>query len=199
VAIALLAALVVMPPLMVWADERGLLGTGEQISARSVRLAARMPGPQTALAAVGVVAFGAGAILTYSLADTTTGAAVDVSYSPVALTTTTTTTVAIEISDDDAPAPTVDPSGFPETRPEGTVAGILFDALTEVGEAPNVANCTVETLFERVDEAELLALGLPAFTPASLEPVITAATDCGIGPARIDAAIAAARVIVTGG
>src|SRR5690606_31103718 len=57
VAIAMLAALVVMPPMMVWVDAKGWLGTDEQIDPeRSMRFAAEMPGDQTAFAAVGAVA-----------------------------------------------------------------------------------------------------------------------------------------------
>jgi predicted RND superfamily exporter protein len=199
VAIALLAALVVMPPLMVWADERRYLGTSEQISARSVRLAAPLPGSQTPMALVGVGVFAAGAIATYASADTVTGVASTVSYSPVALTTTTTTTtttIAPPPPDPDAEpadpdAPVVDPGGFGTDRPTGLVGGILFDALVDQNVAPNVANCTVETLLSRVSEEELLALGIAAFTEEAVAPVIQAAQDCGIDDETIDATLAA--------
>ena len=206
VAIALLAALVVMPPLMVWADEKGFLGNSEQISSRSVRLAASAPGSQTALAAVGVGVFAAGAIATYALADTANGVSVAVEYEAVALPTTTTTTtvapsttVADSSTGDAEQVPLVDPSTFGSERPAGVVGGILFDSLVEVGAAPNVANCAIETLFTRVTEADLLGLGLAQFTPEALAPVVQAAADCGIDGGTIDAAIEVARSTVGGG
>jgi uncharacterized protein len=72
VAIALLAALVVMPPLSVWVDEKGWLGTQTPVAGPldSVRLAAPIPGPQTVGAAVGVVGFVAGGAIVYATADT---------------------------------------------------------------------------------------------------------------------------------
>ncbi|MGH9132787.1 MAG: efflux RND transporter permease subunit, partial [Ilumatobacteraceae bacterium] len=72
---AVLAALVVMPPLMVWVDERGWLGTEEQQHDHSVRLAAVMPGNQTALAAVGAVALAAGTVAVFAGAETSSGEA----------------------------------------------------------------------------------------------------------------------------
>jgi predicted RND superfamily exporter protein len=199
IAIALLAALVVMPPLMVWVDERGWIGTNEQIlGANSVRLAAALPGSQTPLAVAGVVVFSAGAIGSYVAADTSTGETVETSYEDVPLPTTTTTTTTTTTlppgTETTVPTgPAVDPSQFGTERPTSLVGGILFDVITEQGVEPNVANCTVETLFSRVSEDELLALGIAAFTPEALAPVNQAALDCGIDQPTIDAAIAAAQ------
>ena len=196
VAIALLAALVVMPPLMVWADERGLLGTEKQISQRSVRLAAPIGGQQSAVAALGLGAFAAGAVVTYGVAETADGEAVETQFIPAAFTTTTTTTTIPEIDDtDDADGPSIDPSSFGDARPDSLVGGILFDGLIEQGVAPNVANCAIETTFSRVPEADLLALGLIEFTDEALAPIIAAARDCGID----DATIAATIESVSGG
>ena len=102
VAIALFSALVLMPPMMVWVDSKGWLGTKAQIDpTTAVKLAAPMPGDQTVAAGIGVVAFAGAAIGVYASADTSSGAADEVSFvgGPVAhhdhdqhATTTTTTT-----------------------------------------------------------------------------------------------------------
>lgn len=227
VAIALLAALVVMPPLLVWSDERGLLGTSEQISGRSVRLAAPMPGAQTPLAAVGVGLFAAGAVVTYASADTATGEASSVRYQPVAPTTTTTTTTTTTLpaepdttepdttepgttepgdpvdpdpGDPDTtepgdPAepdgPLIDPADFGTDPPTDPVESTLFGLLVDQGEAPNVANCAIETLFSRIDQPDLMALGLLAFSPEALAYVYEATGDCGISNETVDAAVTA--------
>ena len=202
VAIALLAALVVMPPLSVWADERGWLGTQDAVAstAASVKLAAKFAGPQMYGAVIGAVALAALAIGFYSTADTTTGVTTDVSYQAVALPTTTTTmppTTTTEASEsttttegESEPAgPLIDPSGFSPDRPEGLIEAILFDLLVSQGEAPNVANCAIETLLSRVTTDELLALGVATLEPAAVELINQAGLDCGISQEVIDAAI----------
>ncbi len=207
VAIALLAALVVMPPLSVWVDARGWLGTGEQDRPReaAVALAAPLPGSQTVGAAVGGVAMLAGAIGVYATADTSSGQASDLAYAAVPLPTTTTTTTTTTtlpptttVAGQEPPpstepaGPLIDPSGFPTEPPtEGIVAPILFGLLTDQGVEPNVANCAITTLLERFDEPTLLGLGLAEATPESVAPVSQAAIDCGIAQETVDAAILA--------
>lgn len=91
VAVALAAALVVMPPLLMWADGRGLLPIGEHVPGRSVRLAAAPRGPRLViwLATVVLVAGIAGAL--FASAERTEGDPIDFGYEPVDLPTTTTT------------------------------------------------------------------------------------------------------------
>ena len=93
VAIALLAALVVMPPMLVWVDEKGWLGTQDQGADPSgaVRLAAPIPGGQTVGMAVGAVGFIAAGAVVYATADTSSGTATAVVYEATPLPTTTTT------------------------------------------------------------------------------------------------------------
>ena len=131
-----------LPPLAVWVDERGWLATQKQgfDTATSVRMAAKIPGKQTvvaAIAAIAVVALSAGAVAVYATADTSSGESSRVAYAatPVPTTTTTTTTT---IATATAPAPTttvagtepagplVDPSGFGTERPTTLVGGVLF-------------------------------------------------------------------------
>jgi hydrophobe/amphiphile efflux-3 (HAE3) family protein len=202
VAIALLAALVVMPPLSVWVDEKGWLGTQEQglANGASVRLGALMPGKQTPAALIGIVALIAGAIAVYATADTSSGESTEVAYAAAALPTTTTiapettTTVAGE-EPVESDGPLIDPSTFGTDRPESLVGGVLFDLFTspEVGIEPNVANCAIETLNSRVSDEELLALGAATAEPEAVVPITVAALACGFTQNEVDRAIAIQR------
>jgi hypothetical protein len=201
VAIALLAALVVMPPLSVWVDQRGWLGTQEHVAPEmaSVRMASKFPGSQTVGMAIGIVAAVVGAIVVYATADTTEGDATVVAYEAVPLPTTTTTTTTttmppptttIEGVEPTVPeGPLVDPSGFPTEPPTSFVAGVLFGLLTDQGVEPNVANCAISTLFARTTEDELLTMVGPPLEQGAVDLVTEASLDCGIDQASIDAAI----------
>jgi uncharacterized protein len=214
VTIALLAALVVMPPIMVWVDDHGWLGIVPQIDpSRSVRLAADLPGDQTVLAAVGAVAFlGVGAGV-YASADTSSGSADEVTYTAVdfptttAATTTTTTTVPpttvpTTTVDGQEPSPTteappstdagslLDPADYPDTPPEGAFAPALFGLLTAEGIAGNAAHCTIVTAYERGGGEAVLVPLLLASDAAAIDIVRQAGTDCGVPLDQIDAAIA---------
>ena len=220
VAIALLAALVVMPPIMVWVDERGWLGIDPQVDPdHSVRLGAPLPGDQTVLAGVGAVAFVAAGGAVYASADTSQGSSSEVAYAAAALPTTTTTTVppttvppttappstvpvtTVEGQEPppstDAPAttepagPLIDPTQFPDAPPEGDLAPALFALLTDAGVAGNVAHCVIVTSYDRGGgEAALVPL-LLASDPGALATVRQAGEDCGADPDQVDAAIAA--------
>ncbi len=203
VAIALLAALVAMPPLLVWIDQKGLLGTQEQgvDTQHSVRLGAVLPGKQTVPAAIGTVLLVLAAVGIYATADTSSGETEQLAFAAVPLpttTTTTTTTIAPPptTEGDGAPAgPLIDPSTFGDEKPTSVVGGVLFDLLTnpEIGVAPNVANCAIETLATRISDDELLALGAATGEPAAVEVVTQAALDCGISQNQIDRAVATLR------
>lgn len=126
-----------LPPLAVWVDERGWLATQKQgfDTATSVRMAAKIPGKQTvvaAIAAIAVVALSAGAVAVYATADTSSGESSRVAYAATPLpttttitttattatiaTTTTTTTIATATATTIAPAPTTTVAG---TEPAG--------------------------------------------------------------------------------
>jgi len=202
VAIALLAALVVMPPLSVWVDSRGWLGTQQHTAgaAQSVRLAAAFPGAQTIGMAIGAVAAVVGVVVVYSTADTDDGESSEVAYAAVPLPTTTTTTTTTTmppptttIEGVEAPVepegPEIDPDDFGTERPDTFVAGTLFDLLIDVEVAPNVANCAIETLFSEMTEQDLIDLGIVTLEPAAVEPVVAASLACGIPRVQIDAAL----------
>jgi uncharacterized protein len=189
VAIALLAALVVMPPLSVWVDERGWLGTQKQGAdpVGSVRLAAPVPGPQALGAVVGAVGFTAGAVAVYALADTSTGEAQEIAFAEVPLPTTTVPPTTVP-PDDAGP---IDPTTFGTDRPASPVGGILFDELTAAGVAPNVANCAIESVPGGIDNVDTGAV--LAGDDAAAQPVVQAALDCGIEQSTVDAVLTSIR------
>lgn len=184
VAVALLAALVVMPPLLVWSDQRGLFPVEAHDPTKAVVLAAHPKGPRLAAWIAGVVVFAAIAVGLYASAETETGESVELAYQPVALPTTTTTTTTApeqpaEISLDD----------YPTDRPDGLVQGTVFDLLTAQGAEPQAANCTHDQLLAGTPESELIAMA--GGDQASLfELVAEAATRCTVPQDVIDAAVA---------
>jgi len=217
VAIALLAALVVMPPLSVWVDEHGWLGTRPVAAPRavgaaaseplpghgpldSVKLAAPIPGSQTVGAAVGVVGFVAAGAVVYATADTSTGEASEIEYVATPLPTTTTTTTippATTVPPSTVPGdtvpdgPLIDPGDFGTDRPASLVGGILFDELTALGIPPNQANCAIESVPGGIDSVD--AGAVVGGDDAAAQPVVQAALDCGIDQATIDETLAALR------
>lgn len=189
VAIALLAALVAMPPLLVYADDRGWIGA-EAAPGRSVRLAAPARGRQFAGAMVGAAVMTAAVVallVTSSESDDTERPAAFAAQPLPTTTTSTTTTVAGEEE------PAIDPADYGTERPAGVVTGILYDLLVAQGVPANHAVCTGEVLLSRVSEADLLASGIASFTDEALVPVIAAGLDCQITQEQIDATIVAAR------
>jgi hydrophobe/amphiphile efflux-3 (HAE3) family protein len=186
VTLALLAALVAMPPLLVFAAERGWLGAHDGTGA--VRLAATARGGQLAGAGVGAVVFAVLAVGIYMSADTEDGASAASSYEAVPLPTTTTTTT-IPVTTTLAPGetlPPINPDDFGTDRPDGLIGGTIFDLAMTVGVPANQAVCTSEVLLSRFTEDQLLALGIASFTPEAIEPVVQAALDCGIEQPVID-------------
>ncbi|TFH20584.1 MAG: hypothetical protein E4H05_01965, partial [Acidimicrobiales bacterium] len=198
VAIALLAALVVMPPLSVWVDERGWLGTQKPVAGPtdSVRLAAAFPGPQTVGAVIGVVGFAATGAVVYATADTDSGTASTIEYEATPLPTTTTTTPPTTVPATTVPGqegPLINPEDFGTERPTSSVGGTLFDLLAEQGVPANQANCAIETLDERVGLDNLDVGGILGGVEASVAPVYQAAADCGIAAAIVDAGLVSLR------
>jgi hydrophobe/amphiphile efflux-3 (HAE3) family protein len=193
VAIALLAALVVMPPLSVWVDQKGWLGTQDPVAGpkESVRLAAAIPSGQTVGAAIGVVGFVAAGAVVYSTADTDSGETSEVEFEAVPLPTTTTTTTIPPTTVPGEEPDVLDPNDFGTERPDSIVGGALFDLLTDEGVPANQANCTIETLNSRISDEDLLALGIITSEPEAVEFVVQAAQDCGIDDETIEVALAA--------
>jgi hydrophobe/amphiphile efflux-3 (HAE3) family protein len=185
VAVALVAALVVMPPLLVWADGRDLLRTGENAPDRAVVLAARNHGVRQVLWIGSVLVVAAIAVALYGTAEREDGEVIDLAYAARALPTTTTTIAPPEDEGE------IDPATYGDEPSPGLITETLFRLLTAQGAAPNQAVCTGDVLVSRVSEQELLALGIADFAPAAVEPVVEAAQDCGVDQAVIDATVAA--------
>jgi hypothetical protein len=185
VATAVLAALVVMPPAMVWADVHGLIGV--EANGGAVRLAARPRGAAAVATSVAAIALAVGVLAMVSSSDLGSEEAVAATgeFTAVTLPPTTTTEPAATV-----PEGPVDPSAYGTERPAGTVAGALFDLMTAAGLPANQAVCTAEVLLGRVSEADLLAMGIATFEPAAVEPVAQAALDCGVPQESIDALLA---------
>lgn len=184
VTIALLAALVVMPPLLVWADDKGWLETGEVDAKRAVVLGVRPSGTR-ALVWVGAMLVVAGAAAgLYATSDRPSADKIDFQYASQPLPTTTT------VAPEEGPAAEdIDPASYGDEPSEGLVPTTLFDLLTAQGAEPNQAVCTGDVLLTRISEQELLALGLADFAAEAVEPVIEAAQDCGIDQDTIDVTI----------
>ncbi len=196
VAIAVLAALVVIPPLSIWADQRRWLGTQQPSAGTldSMRLAAPFPGPQTVGAVIGAVGFAATGAVVYATADTSTGTASTVEYVATPLPTTTTTTPPTTVPPTTVPGqtgPVIDPSTFGTERPTSAVGGVLFDELTAQGVPPNQANCAIESVPGGIDSVD--AGAVIGGDDAAAAPVVQAALDCGIDQAVIDATLASIR------
>ena len=196
VAIAVLAALVVIPPLSIWADQRRWLGT-QQPSAGpldSVRLAAPFPGPQTVGAVIGAVGFAATGAVVYATADTSTGTASNIEYLATPLPTTTTTTPPTTVPPTTVPGqtgPLINPEDFGTERPTSVVGGVLFDELVAQGVPANQANCAIESVPGGIDSVDTAAV--IGGDDAAAAPVVQAALDCGIDQAVIDATLTSIR------
>ncbi|MGI9577031.1 MAG: efflux RND transporter permease subunit [Microthrixaceae bacterium] len=195
VAIALLAALVAMPPILQWADMKGLLDTGEYNPEAAVVLASRPKGARLAVWLVSIVVIAGAAVWLFASADTSTTTSADLEFVSQELPTTTTAAPAAPAEGEAAPGPdgasAIDASTFGTERPSDPLTGLLFDALTAQGATPNEAVCTAETLLTRTTTEELVAQGIASFSEESLAPVVQAAQDCGVDQSVIDATIAA--------
>lgn len=193
VAVALLSALVVMPPLLVWADDRGLVGIEPRATERESLgvVLADKPRPGMLLGAGALVAVG---LVLFLGADTEEGDAATVEFTAVALPTTTTTTTTTTMPDPDEPPEEIDVSQFGTDPPTEFVPSVLYTLLTGAGADPQRSVCTGSILGDRVDlDALVVALNPPEYPDDALVPVIQAALDCGIEQATVDAAITAAR------
>ncbi|HEU5084349.1 MAG TPA: MMPL family transporter [Acidimicrobiales bacterium] len=184
VAVALFAALVVMPPLLVWADARGWFPVEGHDPRAAVKLAAHPKGLQLAAFVGAVVVLAGTAIALYANAEKDSGESIELAYQPVALPTTTTTTTTT------APAAGISLDDYPDARPDGLVQGTVFDLLTAQGADPRAANCTHEQLLAGTPEPEVLALA-GSDQAALFDLVSEAAATCTVPQDVIDAAVAA--------
>jgi uncharacterized protein len=187
IAVALLSALVVVPPLVKAADHHGLLAlesaTAPAAPNRGRALAGWIGG--LALAAVGI------AIVVVAVREkTTVVAAVKAAAAVEAPATIPPPTTAPPSTTSLPPGDTL-PAG-PTDRPTGLVAGVFWDTLTGVGVSPGIARCAADDLLATTSEPDLLALGIASVPrPAEVNALLAAsAKRCGVTQAQLDAAAA---------
>jgi hydrophobe/amphiphile efflux-3 (HAE3) family protein len=186
IAVALLSALVVVPPLAKEADRRGLLAMGPEAHAQrsGARVVTGIAGGLV-LAAIGTVIV-IGAVDTdeaIAAAPKRTAAVEAPATIPPSTTAAPTTTLAV--------GDTLPPG--PAERPSGLVAGVFYDTLTAVGVDPGVARCAADDLIATTSEPDLLAMGIAETPrPAEVNTLLdTAAKNCGVTQDQLDAAAAA--------
>lgn len=203
IGVALLSALVIVPPLVKEADRRGWLALGSEpsrVEARARRASAGWVAG-AALVIIGVV------VIALSVRDTKTAAATPKSEAAVEAPATTspptTTTIppptTVPVSTTTQPGDTVPPSttlppGPPERPTVGLVAPIFYDTLTGVGVDPGIARCAADDLIATTSENDLIAMGIASVPrPAEVNALLdSAAKRCGVTQEQLDAAAAAA-------
>lgn len=199
IAVALLSALVVVPPLVKEADRRGWLAIGPDVEHKRSRTSVGWAAGAL-LAIAGII------VIAVSVRDTKTEAATPKSQSAIeapatipAPTTTvprpTTTTLAPGQTlppGETIPPPDTLPPGTPE-RPTGLIAGVFYDTLTGVGVDPGIARCAADNLVATTSEPDLLAMGIASVPrPAEVNALLdSAAKQCGVTQDQLDAAAAA--------
>ncbi|MCY7300934.1 MAG: MMPL family transporter [Ilumatobacteraceae bacterium] len=199
IAVALLSALIVVPPLVKEADRRGLLSMGPNAGhegahtrGRSRTVTGLVAG--AALAVLGLaMAFVAVSRDTPAVAAPLTAAAEAPATLPPPTTVAPTTTPPSTIPGQTTLPPELLPPG-PAERPSGLVAGIFWDGLVAVGVNPGVARCAADDLIATTSEADLIAQGIATTPrPAAVNALLDgAAKRCGVTQEQLDAAAAAA-------
>jgi hydrophobe/amphiphile efflux-3 (HAE3) family protein len=188
IGVALLSALVVVPPLVKEADRRGLLAMGPASDAdpsRSGRAAAGWVGGAL-IAALGL------AIVIASVREEKAVAITVQAASDVEAPATVPPPTTAPPSTTSLPPGDTLPAG-PTDRPIGLVAGAFWDALTKVGVDPGIARCAADDLLANTSEADLLAMGIAAVPrPPEVNALLdSSAKRCGVTQAQLDAAAAA--------
>jgi len=185
IAVALLAALVVVPPLVKEADHRGLLSMGAEGHTQA-------SGRRTVVAVVaGAAAAVVGLILVVgAVSDTAPAAAqprrTESAEAPATIAPSTTAAPTTSL----APDTTLPPG--PAERPAGLIGGVFYDALTGVGVGPGVARCAADDLVATTPEETLLTMGIAQTPrPPEVDALLTeAATRCGVTQEQLDAVAA---------
>ena len=217
IAVALLSALVVVPPLLREADRHGLLSMGltpaEGHAGRRRSAIGWVAG--SVLAATGIT------VLFVSVHEDTVSPVVaraEAAIEPPATipppTTVPPTTVppnTAQPTNSSVPAGSTAAEGStassdttiavettlapgPAERPAGLIEGIFWDTLTGVGVDPGVARCAADDVLAGTSEADLMALGIASVPrPEAVNTLLDAsATRCGVTRQQLDAAAAAA-------
>jgi hypothetical protein len=201
IAVALLSALVVVPPLLKEADRRGLLAMGvvagtEQAQARGRHrhLAGGVAGAALGAAGIVLALVAVGHEQPVAAAPRTAASAEAPATVPPSTTAPPATTAApapVTVPGGTTPPPTTLPPG-PAARPAGLVAGAFYDGLVAVGVQPGVARCAADDLLATTSEADLLAKGIASVPrPAEINALLDAAAKrCGVTQQQLDAAAA---------
>jgi hydrophobe/amphiphile efflux-3 (HAE3) family protein len=200
IAVALLSALVVVPPLVKEADRRGLLAMGPE-GAHDHTKGRRVASGWIGGAVIAVLGI---ATVIVSVQDdkpavaaplAATAVEAPATIPPSTTTIPRSTTTALPPGVTLAPGETLPvdtlPPGPPE-RPTGLVAGVFYDTLVGVGADPGVARCAADDLIATTSEPDLIALGI-ANTPRpdAVNALLDAsAKRCGVTQAQLDAAAA---------
>jgi len=191
IAVALLAALVVVPPLVKEADRLNLLTVGADEPGRTMSLT----GKQVSRRSLGGVVSGAllaaaGLVVIIRSTDHNepappVAARAATVEAPATLPPSTTAAPTSTL----APDETLPPG--PAEKPAGLVAGTFYDALVSKGGVdPGVARCAADDLIATTAEPKLMELGIAQSPrPEAVNELLTAAaTRCGITQTQLDAA-----------
>lgn len=188
IGVALLSALVVVPPLVKEADRRGLLAMGagstSDDSGRNRMVTGLVSGAVLAVVGIAIVA---ASVRNNEppVAQALAAPTVEVPATVPPPTTTPPSTTELAVGDT-LPAGPID-------RPTGLVAGAFWDALTGAGADPGIARCAADDLLTNTSEADLLAMGIASVPrPAEVNALLDAsAKRCGVTQDQLDAAAAA--------
>lgn len=192
IALAVLSALVMVPPLVRFVDHLGWLDAFVPAAERR-----HSTGVRWGLAGAGIVALLVlGGITIRTASDGTAEAAQVVPVTvpatdPIATLPPPTTATTAAPTTTLAPGATTTtlPPG-PAEKPEGLIAGVFYDGLVGAGVDPGVARCAADNLLSKKTEPELLAAGI-ANTPRPPEVdalLAQAATECGVTAEQLAAA-----------
>ena len=188
IAVALLSALVVVPPLVKEADRRGLLQMGTAAGHEEARRREAATGwiAGALLAVAGLV------IIVVSVRDDKPAPAQALSSPTAEAPATIPPPTTAPPSTTSLPPGDTLPAG-PTDRPTGLVAGVFYDTLIGVGVDPGKARCAADDLITTTSEADLLALGIASVPrPEAVNALLDgSAKRCGVTQAQLDAAAAA--------
>ena len=183
IAVALLAALVVVPPLVKAADHLGFLAMGE------VARTARSRRSQAMAWVAGAALLAGGLVMVQRAVDSDDAVAAaprmtETGEAPATIPPSTTAAPTTSL----APDATLPPG--PAEKPDGLVAGVFYDTLVGVGVDPGMANCAAVNLVTTTPEADLLAMGIASVPrPEAVNALLeTAAKQCGVTQEQLDAA-----------
>ena len=198
IGVALLSALIVVPPLVKEADRRGLLSMGPDAGHEGAHTRGRHRTVTGVIAGAALAGLGLTmAVIAVgndepAVAAPLTAAAQTPATMPPPTTVAPTTIPPTTLPGQTTLPPDTLPPG-PAERPTGLVAGIFWDGLVAVTVDPGIARCAADDLIATTSEADLIAMGI-AESPRPIEVnalLDAAAKRCGVTQEQLDAAAAA--------